>query len=70
MTRDQFINQSAFWQDKYYSYAIHITDGGAIYLYQIDGTLLTKDQLATMRTIRLDGTDIDTLCKKLKKETK
>ena len=58
-TREQFINQNAFWQDKYYSYAIHITDGGAKYLFQVDGTRLTQKQLDSMTVIRLDGMDVE-----------
>ena len=58
-TREQFINQNAFWQDKYYSYAIHITDGGAKYLFQVDGTRLTQKQLDSMTMIRLDGMDVE-----------
>ena len=45
MTKEQFMNQNAFWQDKYYSYAIHITDAGAKYLFQVEGTRLTKREL-------------------------
>lgn len=65
MTKDQFINQELFWQDKYYSYALHITDGGAKYLWQVDGTRLTKKELEYIKFIRLDGVDIDKLCEKL-----
>lgn len=67
MTKEQFINQNLFWQDKYYSYAVHITSGGAKYLYQIDGVKLTQKELETMSVIRLDGTDIDKLVEQLKK---
>lgn len=66
-TREQFINQNAFWQDKYYSYAIHITDGGAMYLHQVEGTRLTKSQLENMRTIRLDGADIEKLIENIRR---
>ena len=67
MTKEQFMNQNAFWQDKYYSYAIHITDAGAIYLFQVEGIRLTKKELENMRMFRLDGTDIDKLCEQLQK---
>ena len=67
MTKEQFMNQNAFWQDKYYSYAIHITDGGAKYLFQVEGTRLTQKELENMRVFRLDGTDIDKLCENLQK---
>ena len=67
MTKEQFMNQNAFWQDKYYSYAIHITDGGARYLFQVEGIRLTKKELENMRMFRLDGTDIDKLCEQLQK---
>ena len=67
MTKEQFINQNAFWQDKYYSYAIHITDGGAIYLHQVEGTRLTNSQLESMKTIRLDGADIEKLIENIRR---
>ena len=41
-TPKQFKNQNANWQDKNYTYAIHKTSGGAMYLYQIDGKRITK----------------------------
>ena len=66
-TKEQFMKQNAFWQDKYYSYAIHITGGGAQYLFQVEGTRLTKKELEDMRVFRLDGTDIDRLCENLQK---
>lgn len=65
-TKEQFMKQNAFWQDKYYSYAIHITSGGAQYLFQVEGTRLTKRELENMSVIRLDGTDIDKLSLYLK----
>ena len=36
MTPKQFKNQNANWEDKYFTYAINKTSGGAMYLYQID----------------------------------
>lgn len=66
-TKEQFMNQNLFWQDKYYSYAVHKTDAGAVYLFQVDGTSLTKKSLQNMSVIRLDGCDLDKLCDNLKK---
>lgn len=66
-TKEQFMNQNLFWQDKYYSYAVHKTDGGAIYLFQVDGTALTKKSLENMSVLRLDGVNLDKLCENLQK---
>lgn len=66
MTKKQFINQNAFWQDKYYSYSIHITNGGAIYLYRIDGTIIDENSLRKMQVFRIDGIDLDLFIKNIK----
>lgn len=70
ITREQFINQKYFWQDKYYSYAIHITDAGAKYLWQVEGVRLSQEQLNKMRVLRLDGADINKLINYLQEEDK
>ena len=66
-TVEQFKNQNAYWHDKYYHYAIHITDGGASYLFQVEceGELKDSD-LQNARMIRLDGCDITSLANTLK----
>lgn len=61
LTAKQFKQQNAFWQDKYYSYAIHITDGGAMYLYRIEGRRIDKNTLQYMQVFRLDGVNIEQL---------
>lgn len=70
-TVDQFKNQNAYWRDKYYHYAIHVTDGGAAYLFQAEceGELTDLDvKYATM--LRLDGCDINMLIKNIKEVLK
>ena len=67
LTKEQFINQNAFWQDRYYSYAIHKTSGGALYLYRIEGTIINDKNLQNMQVFRLDGMDIDMLVSNIKK---
>jgi hypothetical protein len=57
LTEKQFKEQNAFWQDKWYSYAIHKTSGGAIYLYRIDCLKINKKPLENMQVFRLDGID-------------
>ena len=57
LTAKQFKEQNAFWQDKWYSYAIHKTSGGAIYLYRIDSLKINKKTLENMQVFRLDGID-------------
>lgn len=57
LTAKQFKEQNAFWQDKWYSYAIHKTSGGAIYLYRIDGLKINNKTLENMQVFRLDGID-------------
>ncbi len=56
-TPKEFKNQNAFWQDKWYSYAIHKTDGGAVYLFRIDGLKINKNTIKNMQVFRLDGID-------------
>lgn len=58
LTINQFIDQNDFWVDEFYAYAIHVTDGGAKYLYRI-----TVDQFIKAKPLeevevemfRLDG---------------
>lgn len=67
LTAKQFKNQNAFWQDNYYSYAIHKTNGGAVYLYRIDGKRIDKNTLKNMQVFRLDGVNFDILINNIKK---
>lgn len=61
-TVEQFKNQNAYWHDKYYHYAIHVTGGGAIYLFQAECEgELTELAVKYATVIRLDGCDIDSL---------
>lgn len=58
LTIEQFKNQNKFWEDNFYWYAIHKTDGGAEYLYQVDKKDIKgkmKDDFVTPFIIRLDG---------------
>ena len=55
LTAKQFKQQNKFWQDKWYSYAIHQTDGGAVYLYRINGKRIDKNTLKNIEVFRLDG---------------
>ena len=66
-TVKQFKEQNKYWEDKYYCYAIHVTDGGAIYLHQVDKPL-KKDSFE--RILRVDGCDISKLLENLKEVTK
>lgn len=50
-----YTHQIRYWNDKYYHYSIHITDGGAIYLKQLD-----KNNGIELQ-IRLDGCDLNKL---------
>ena len=61
MNVEQFKNQNVNWKDKYYSYAIHKTNGGAMYLYQVDGKRLTEESVKNAKVLRLDGISIDKL---------
>ena len=61
MTRLQLMNQNSFWFDDFYFYAIHKTDGGALYLMQGEKEDILKaseNQNIYYRQIRLDGCDI------------
>lgn len=66
MTIEQFKKQNAFWQDKYYTYAIHKTDGGAMYLFQVDGLRLTQEKINSANIIRIDGLDFNKLIENIK----
>lgn len=65
-TIEEFVNQNACWRDKYYYYAIHKTDGGAAYLFQVDIPLINESIKNSMHIIRLDGCNIDMLIKNIK----
>jgi len=65
-TVEEFKNQNAYWCDDYYHYAIHKTDGGAVYLFQVDGPLTDDSIKHNMVVIRLDGCDVDMLIKNIK----
>ena len=69
MTKEQFLAQDIVWADKYYNYAIHITDGGAIYLYQVDGDLPKKSnaEVDINYALRLDGAELDKLLENINK---
>lgn len=63
-----FKHQNAIWQDKWYSYAIHRTDGGAMYLYRIDGKRITQKAIDnTLQVFRLDGMNFDLFMENVKK---
>lgn len=66
-TAKQFKNQNANWQDKNYTYAIHKTNGGAMYLYQIDGKRITTKTIASANVLRLDGVNLEQLMEQIKK---
>lgn len=66
-TPKQFKNQNANWQDKNYTYAIHKTSGGAMYLYQIDGKRITTKNIENAKTIRLDGVNLEQLIEQIRK---
>lgn len=61
MTAQQWKNQNAVWQDKYYSYSLHITNGGAMYLGIIEGHKIDKNTIANSQTVRIDGMDLNML---------
>jgi hypothetical protein len=63
MTKEQFKNQNLNWEDEFYEYAIHKTDGGAMYLYQAEKPL--KKTVSPL-IIRLDGADREKLSLMLK----
>lgn len=67
LTPKQFKKQNAVWQDNYYTYAIHKTDGGAIYLYRIDGKRITQNKLNNMEIFRLDGMNLNLFIKNYNK---
>ena len=56
-TAEQFKNQFAFWQDQNYSYAIHLTSGGAVYLFRINGREVSDETVKRAEVFRLDGID-------------
>lgn len=66
-TAEQFKKQHAFWRDKWYSYAIHKTDGGAMYLYRINGRRIDKNTIKNMQVFRLDGVNIGLLVENFNK---
>lgn len=66
-TAKQFKNQNANWQDKNYTYAIHKTSGGAMYLYQIDGKRVTAKTIASASVLRLDGVNLEQLIEQINK---
>ena len=67
-TVEQFKKQNAYWRDKYYHYAIHKTNGGAMYLFVIEKEkdLRAKD-LDYINCLRLDGVDLEQLFNNIKK---
>ena len=65
MNKEQFFNQHANWQDKNYTYAIHVTNGRAMYLYQIDGLKVTDEDIAGANIIRLDGINLEELVRQI-----
>lgn len=67
MTPKQFKNQNANWEDKYFTYAIHKTSGGAMYLFQIDGHKITTETIKGALITRLDGVDLDKLVENIRK---
>lgn len=66
MTAKQWKQQNAVWQDKYYSYSLHITNGGAMYLGIIEGHKIDKNTIANCNVVRLDGVDLNMLVNKVK----
>lgn len=67
MTVKQFKNQNAVWSDYWYTYAIHKTNGGAMYLYKIDGKRITQSKIDNAQIFRLDGVDLNLLIENIKK---
>lgn len=65
MTKEQFKHQDINWEDKYYEYAIHKTDGGAIYLFQHDKDF--NNDYNSIYTIRFDGVDLELFIENVKK---
>ena len=68
MNYEQFKQQNKNFSDEYYEYAIHITDFGAIYLYQLDKVNKPTNYKNTnlyLNTFRLDGANIDSLIETL-----
>lgn len=65
-TVKQFKEQNAYWSDKYYHYAIHKTDGGAVYLFQVDGKRLTQEGINSANVLRLDGANIERILENIK----
>lgn len=60
LTFEQLHLQNDFWCDDHYVYAIHITDGGAVYLYQMELSAYLKTpplESFEVDVLRLDGTD-------------
>ena len=70
LTFGQLHSQDDFWVDDYYVYAIHKTDGGAVYLYRMElGEYLKTPPLESfdVEVIRLDGMNGGRFCKHIKK---
>jgi len=67
LTVKQFRQQNAYWGDDYYNYAIHKTDGGAMYLFQVDGNRLTQKGIDNAKILRLDGMNIQRLLENIKR---
>ena len=70
LTFGQLHSQDDFWGDDYYVYAIHKTDGGAVYLYRMElGDYLKTSPLESfdVEVFRLDGTNLGRFCKHIKK---
>lgn len=57
MTKDEFTHQNEFWLDVCYAYAIHKTDGGALYLYRVDFEDFEDNCVLDVEVFRLDGID-------------
>lgn len=73
LTMVQFLNQNENWTDQNYAYAIHITDGGAVYLYRMSlyeylNTKLSEE--IAVEVIRLDGVDLKEASKHIKQVLK
>ena len=69
LTFGQLHSQDDFWVDDYYVYAIHKTDGGAVYLYRLElGEYLKTPPLEPfdVEVFRLDGMNRGRFCKHIK----
>lgn len=73
LTASEFMAQNEHWTDKYYAYSIHITDGGAVYLYRAslaEYLHTTPTEELAVEVIRLDGVDLKEASKYIRRALK